>query len=109
MQLLDGINGLFELGGGALCWLNVRQLLRDRRVSGIYWPVQAFFALWGWWNLYYYPALGQWVSFAGGVVLVLGNTLWVVMALRCGRAPRRRRAQEAAAGSVRGHRRPLND
>jgi hypothetical protein len=78
----DIINGCFELTAGLLCWFNVRKLLRDRRIHGIYWPVQAFFAAWGWWNLYYYPSLCQWVSFTGGVFLVLGNTIWVLLALK---------------------------
>lgn len=79
----DVINGCFECLGGLLCWLNVVKLMRDKRVLGVYWPVQAFFAAWGWWNLYYYPSLGQWFSFFGGVILVIGNTLWVVFAVKC--------------------------
>ena len=78
----DWINGIFEVGGGILCFFNVAKLLRDKELKGIYWPVQAFFAAWGWWNLYYYPSLGQWASFAGGLFLVVGNTWWVVLALR---------------------------
>jgi hypothetical protein len=78
----DVINGLFEVVGGVLCWLNVKKLLRDKQVKGVYWPVTAFFAAWGLWNMYYYPSLGQWMSFAGGVVLVSGNLVWVVLALR---------------------------
>ena len=70
------------MGGGVLCWMNVRQLLRDYQIRGIYWPVQAFFAAWGWWNLFYYPSLGQWVSFAGGIITVLANTTWVILALK---------------------------
>jgi len=78
----DLINGAFEVCGGFLCWFNVRILLIDRVVKGVFWPVQAFFAVWGWWNLYYYPSLGQWYSFAGGIFLVAGNTVWVVLALK---------------------------
>lgn len=78
----DWINGLFEIGGGLLCWMNVIKVRKDRKVCGVYWPVQAFFAAWGWWNLYYYPSLGQWASFAGGIVLVAGNSLWVLLAIR---------------------------
>ena len=81
----DWINGSFELLGGILCWLNVAKIRKDRKVQGVYWPVQAFFALWGWWNLYYYPSLGQWASFAGGAFLVIGNTAWVLLALKYAR------------------------
>lgn len=78
----DIINGLFELSGGILCWLNVHRLVKDKQVKGVNWGVQAFFALWGWWNLYYYPSLNQWVSFIGGIVLVLGNTAWTILAIK---------------------------
>ena len=78
----DAINGLFELIGAFLCWTNFRQLMRDRQIKGVYWPATAFFAVWGLWNLYYYPSLGQWFSFAAGVVLCAGNLAWVGLALR---------------------------
>lgn len=78
---MDFINGSFELIGGILCCLNVRRLLRDKQVKGVYWPAQAFFASWGFWNLAYYPSLHQWVSFAGGLLLVISNTTWVILAI----------------------------
>jgi hypothetical protein len=77
----DLINGTFELGGGILCWLNVQRLRKDRRVQGVDWRVSAFFSAWGFWNLFYYPSLHQWASFAGGILLVLANTTWVALAL----------------------------
>ena len=85
----DLINGIFEVGGSVFCWLNVLKLHADKRVQGVYWPVTAFFAVWGMWNLYYYPSLGQWFSFWGGVLLCLGNTVWVVMAIRYARKERK--------------------
>ncbi|MEN6623116.1 MAG: hypothetical protein ABFD50_16410 [Smithella sp.] len=78
----DIVNGFFELVGGLLCWLNVRKILVDKKIKGVYWPVQLFFAAWGWWNLYYYPSLFQWFSFFGGLFLVLGNTCWVFLAIK---------------------------
>lgn len=78
----DLINGAFELVGAAFTWRNAIQLRRDREIRGVYWPTSAFFSAWGAWNLIFYPALGQWASFAGGVLLVSGNIAWVAMALR---------------------------
>lgn len=77
----DMINGMFILFGGGLCWMNVRQLIKDKRIAGVRLDVSAFFAAWGLWNLYYYPALQQWVSFSGEVVLVGGNLAWFILAL----------------------------
>lgn len=75
----DLINGLFELVGGVLLALNVRRLWIDREIAGISpWPV-AFFTSWGVWNLFFYPALGCWWSFAGGLLLVAANTAWLAL------------------------------
>ncbi|MBA3034845.1 MAG: hypothetical protein KKF85_03545 [Gammaproteobacteria bacterium] len=78
----DLINGSFELVGAYFTWRNWLQLRRDRHLAGVYWPTTAFFSAWGLWNLVYYPALDQWASFAGGVLLVSGNVAWVVLAVR---------------------------
>lgn len=78
----DLINGVFEFGGSLLIWMNVRQIRRDKGYAGLYWPAIAFFAGWGFWNLFYYPALGQWFSFAGGTSIVVANTTWLYL-MRC--------------------------
>ena len=78
----DIVNGTFEFVGGILCWANACRLYRDKVIKGVMWQVTGFFTAWGFWNLLYYPALGQWVSFAGGVFLVVGNAAWVVLALK---------------------------
>lgn len=77
----DLINGSFELVGAYFTWRNWMQLRQDRTIAGVYWPTTAFFAAWGLWNLVYYPALGQWASFIGGMVLVAGNVAWVALAM----------------------------
>lgn len=74
---VDLVNGLFEAGGAFCTWRNAWQLRKDGEVKGVYWPLTAFFALWGLWNLFYYPSLGQWFSFVAGIALVLGNVVWV--------------------------------
>jgi len=79
---VDLVNGLFEAIGALFVWRNFVQLRRDGEVKGVYWPVTAFFAAWGVWNLYYYPTLGQWFSFSAGVVLCAGNIAWVIGVLR---------------------------
>lgn len=45
------------------------------------------FTLWGVWNIYYYPSLNQWCSFAGGLVIVAANALWVGLMLRYRKVP----------------------
>ena len=78
----DLVNGLFELVGGLLLWMNVAALRRDRELRGVRVAPTAFFAAWGAWNLYYYPSLGQWWSLAGGLVVVAANAAWVGLTVR---------------------------
>ena len=81
----DIINGLFEFVGSVALWRNVAQLYRDKHVAGVHWTATGFFMVWGYWNLYYYPQLDQWWSFAGGVSIVTANTVWLVQMLYYGR------------------------
>jgi hypothetical protein len=75
----DYVNGIFEIVGGLLLVINIKNLCRDKTLKGVsVWPV-VFFTAWGGWNLYYYPSLDQWASFWGGVVLVAVNTVWIIM------------------------------
>jgi hypothetical protein len=60
--------------------LNVRRVWRDRTVAGVHLAPTAFFTAWGLWNLFYYPSLGQWASFAGGCAIVIMNAVWLVSA-----------------------------
>lgn len=73
----DMINGSFELMGAFFLLLNIRQLYRDKELNGVHWLPTLFFSTWGIWNLYYYPSLGQWYSFAGGLAIVCINTFWL--------------------------------
>lgn len=78
MTLPDLVNGSLELGGGIVQIGNLIRLWRDRRVAGVDWRTFIFFGVWGWWNLFYYPHLGQTLSFYGGILIVASNTSWVI-------------------------------
>lgn len=80
MTFGDGMNAAFELGGALLNWQNVVRLRRDKAVRGVYWPAWVVFALWGYWNIYYYYSLGQLLSWLAGMVMVAANTVWVYFA-----------------------------
>ncbi len=73
----DLINGTFEVLGGLAIGLSVHALHRAKVVRGVSWPHVAFFTSWGLWNLWFYPSLDQWFSFAGGVFLVAINAIWL--------------------------------
>lgn len=77
----DQINGSFELAGAYFTWSNFAAYYKARELVGVYWPATAFFTLWGLWNLYYYPAIGQPLSFSGGIALTSGSLAWLVLVL----------------------------
>jgi hypothetical protein len=81
----DLINGLFELVGGLFVFDHCRALYRDKKVMGVSVIATGAFFAWGVWNLFYYPHLDQWLSFAGGIVIVSGNCLWLAMLLHYSR------------------------
>lgn len=76
-MLPDLLNGIFEAGGSAMIWLNVRKAARDKVFKGVSIGPTAFFDAWGFWNLYYYPSLHQWMSLLGGISIVIANTVWL--------------------------------
>ena len=79
MEIPDIINGMFESLGGFMILKHCWTLWNDKMVRGVNLFATAFFTSWGFWNLFYYPHLGQWWSFAGGLLIVSANTLWVSM------------------------------
>lgn len=78
----DLINGIFEAGGAVMAWRNAYQLWKDREIRGVYWPIYFFYSAWGVWNLWYYRSLDQLISWYAGMVLVIGNLLWIWQATR---------------------------
>jgi hypothetical protein len=77
MNVPDAINGGMELFGGFFITMSILRLYKDKEVHGISWMHAGYFTVWGWWNLYYYPHLNQWLSFIGSILIAITNTIWV--------------------------------
>ena len=77
IDFADYVNGAFEILGAVAIFGHVRRVMKDKAVAGVSILSTCFFASWGFWNLYYYPSLGQWASFWGGVFIVAGNVCWI--------------------------------
>lgn len=92
MSWPDMVNGAFELLGSIFILLSVRKLWQDKLVRGVHWAGVAFFASWGCWNLYFYPHLDQWMSFAGGLAIVTANAIWLAQMAYYIRAEQRLRS-----------------
>jgi uncharacterized membrane protein YfcA len=80
--MADIINTLFESLGFFAVMASCLRLMKDKQVRGVSLVTTAFFTAWGFWNLYYYPSLGQVYSgiAAGGVCLA--NVTWCVLILK---------------------------
>lgn len=78
----DQVNGVFELLGGLFVLNHCRAVLRDKRVAGVSIVSTVFFAAWGVWNMPFYWFLHLHWSFAGGLVIAAGNTIWIALLLR---------------------------
>lgn len=94
MSWADLVNATFELSGSFFVALSVVATWRAKRTEGIDLRTVGFFASWGLWNLYYYPSLGQWWSFAGGVAVCAANFTWLALIVYYRRQPRVRYLKE---------------
>jgi hypothetical protein len=87
MSWADIVNGVYEMGGAvALAW-NCVTTYRDKEIKGLSISSMIFFTSWGYWNLYYYPSLNQWMSTVGAASLVFFNTIWLCQAIYYTRHP----------------------
>lgn len=73
----DIINGAFELIAAIAVVGHIRRVFKDKAVAGVSILSTVFFVVWGFWNLYYYPHLEQWISFGAGIAIVIGNCIWI--------------------------------
>lgn len=73
----DLINGLFEAFGAAFICLSIRRVFKDKCVAGISLVPVAFFALWGYWNIYYYYQIDQYFSWIAGMAVCAANSVWL--------------------------------
>ncbi len=79
MSLLapDHINGGFELFGTFAALHSSWSIYKDKGYSGLSIVSVSFFTLWGFWNCFYYPHLGQDFSFYAAICLAAANMLYV--------------------------------
>ena len=82
----DILNAAFECVGAMFIAADCIKLYFDRQLRGVYWPGRVFWALWGVWNVTYYPSIGQVWSFRAGLAVLAMNALWLMLAWRYRRA-----------------------
>lgn len=77
INLPDMINAVFEFSAAFFTCLNIRQLWRDKEIKGFSPAAVIFFSAWGFYNCFFYPHLGQWWSFAGGIAITCVNCIYM--------------------------------
>jgi len=83
-KFTDKINGAFEMFGGFFVCLNIHSVWTLKSVAGVSWVAVAFFTIWGYWNLFYYPNLGQKFSGLGAWFVAIANTVWLALLIYYG-------------------------
>lgn len=71
----DLINAAFQLSGGLFVALSIADIYRKKAVAGHTLTTTGFFLSGGFWNLYYFPALGQWWSTVGAYGMCAANVV----------------------------------
>jgi hypothetical protein len=77
MSIADTINGGFELFASAFILNHAWALWKSKQAYGISLVSTIFFGLWGLWNVFYYPHIGQMMSFYGGLAVLAANSVWI--------------------------------
>lgn len=77
----DIVNALFEVFGAVFLSFNIVRLYKDKVLTGVSVVPTTFYTTWGLWNIYFYPATGNYLSGIAGVLVVVVNATWLGMAL----------------------------
>lgn len=78
-EAFDIINASFEGAAGLAVLWSCYTVIKDRAVKGVSVLMVAFFTVWGFWNIFYYPSLGQTWSFVCGMFVCAANFTYVVL------------------------------
>lgn len=75
----DFVNAAFEMLASVFILNHARALWKSKQAHGISLLSTAFFASWGVWNIFYYPHIGQDLSFYAGIAVLAANCVWIAL------------------------------
>lgn len=73
----DHINAFFECSGLFFVFPSIIALYRTKSAEAISLWTVFFFTSWGFWNMWYYPSLGQFWSGVGAYGVAGANSIWL--------------------------------
>lgn len=82
MNWSDLINGFIEITGAIFVTFNIIDTLKQKKVAGVKWFSVAFFNIWGFYNIFFYPHNDLWFSFIGAITLTICNTIWTILLIK---------------------------
>lgn len=74
-------NAILEVLGSLFVSRSIISLYHDKMVRGVSPWMIGFFTYWGYWNLFYYPSVGDTVSFYACIAVTAANTTYLGMML----------------------------
>lgn len=81
MSWPDAVNSVFEFLGTPFVLVSLIKVIRNKNSNGVSYLTLLFFSVWGYWNMFFYSHLEQWLSFTASIALALTNTAWMVAVL----------------------------
>lgn len=109
MSWPDMVNAGFEAGAGLAVLAHCARLYVDKEARGLSIPAVLFFAVWGGWNIFYYPHLGQFWSLAGGIFVTLANLIYLALLVTYSRHRLARWIKRQTVCRIRGHQSDARD
>jgi hypothetical protein len=82
MDIADAVNGFFELVSAFMVYLHIRVIKKDKEVKGMSIVPIVFFTVWGFWNIFFYPYNGLYLSAIAGAVLALVNSYYFYLIMK---------------------------
>lgn len=82
MDIPDLINAGFEFFSSLALLASCQRVKKEKTATGVSLITICFFTSWGLWNMYYYPSLGQSLSFYCGILVVLANLYWIYLIVK---------------------------
>lgn len=76
-MLADYVNAAFEACASLAILNHARAVWVSKQARGVSMVSTCFFTAWGFWNVYYYPHLGQRFSFYAGIAVLFAQGAWL--------------------------------
>ena len=77
MEILDGINGMFQLGAGFALSGNVVASYKAKTVKGVSIWTQLYMVIWGFSVIPFFFSLNQYFSVVTSIFILIVNSIWL--------------------------------